>query len=87
MSHAALNPLRPSIFETIISLSEDEKKAILNLPVRTWSLRADADIVREEIDLRNVVFWSKVSFADTKFFPTASGRSWRSMCPATSPIS
>ena len=46
MSHAALNPLVRR-FETIISLSEDEKKAILNLPVRVADLRADADIVRE----------------------------------------
>jgi CRP-like cAMP-binding protein len=33
--------------ETITSLSEDEKQAILNLPARVADLRADADIVRE----------------------------------------
>ena len=73
--------------ETITSLSEDEKNAILALPVKVVELRADADIVREGDRPSQVVFWSKVSSADTKFFPTASGRSWPSMCPATSPIS
>ena len=33
--------------ETITSLSEDEKNAILALPVKVVELRADADIVRE----------------------------------------
>src|SRR3954471_22935034 len=33
--------------ETITSLFDDEKQAILNLPARVADLRADADIVRE----------------------------------------
>jgi CRP-like cAMP-binding protein len=33
--------------EAITSISEDEKKAILNLPVKLTDLRADADIFRE----------------------------------------
>jgi CRP-like cAMP-binding protein len=46
MPHQALNPLIRRL-ETITSLSEDEKKAILNLPAKVVNLRADADIVRE----------------------------------------
>jgi len=46
MPHQALNPLIRRL-ETIASLSEDEKKAILALPARVADLRADADIVRE----------------------------------------
>jgi hypothetical protein len=46
MPHQALNPLIRRL-ETITSLSEDEKKAILALPARVADLRADADIVRE----------------------------------------
>ena len=39
-----------------------------------------------EIDPRNAACSSKAFSAVTKPFPTASARSWRSMCPATSPI-
>jgi CRP-like cAMP-binding protein len=46
MPHHGLNRLVRRL-ETITSLSEDEKKAILNLPARVADLRADADIVRE----------------------------------------
>jgi CRP-like cAMP-binding protein len=46
MPHQALNPLIRRL-ETITSLSEDEKKAILSLPAKVAGLRADADIVRE----------------------------------------
>ena len=69
--------------ETITSLSEDDKNAILALPANGLMLTSSA----REIDPRNVVFSSKVFCAATKFFPTATGRSWPSMCPATSPIS
>jgi CRP-like cAMP-binding protein len=46
MPHQALKPLIRRL-ETITSLSEDEKKAILDLPAKVVDLRADADIVRE----------------------------------------
>jgi CRP-like cAMP-binding protein len=46
MPHQALKPLIRRL-ETITSLSEDEKMAILDLPARVVELRADADIVRE----------------------------------------
>ena len=86
MPHQALSQLIRRL-ETITSLSEDEKNAILALPAKVAELRADADIVREGDDLRNAVCSSKAFSAATKFFPTASARSWRSMCPATSLIS
>jgi CRP-like cAMP-binding protein len=46
MPHQALKPLIRRL-ESITSLSEDEKKAILDLPARVADLRADADVVRE----------------------------------------
>jgi CRP-like cAMP-binding protein len=46
MPHKALNPLIRRL-EAITSFSEDEKKAILDLPVKVTDLRADADIFRE----------------------------------------
>jgi CRP-like cAMP-binding protein len=46
MPHKALNLLIRRL-ESITSLPEDEKKAILNLPAKLVDLRADADIVRE----------------------------------------
>jgi CRP-like cAMP-binding protein len=46
MPHQALKPLIRRL-ETITSLSEDEKMAILDLPARVVELRADTDIVRE----------------------------------------
>ena len=46
MPHHGLNRLIRRL-ETIAWLSEDEKKAILNLPAKVADLRADADIVRE----------------------------------------
>jgi CRP-like cAMP-binding protein len=44
--HHSLNRLIRKL-ETITSLSEDERQAILDLPVRIADLGADADIVRE----------------------------------------
>jgi CRP-like cAMP-binding protein len=44
--HLALSPLIRKL-ETITSLSEDERQAILDLPVRIADLRADAYTVRE----------------------------------------
>jgi hypothetical protein len=46
MPHQALSQLIRRL-ESITSLSEDEKKAILVLPVKVAELRADADLVRE----------------------------------------
>jgi CRP-like cAMP-binding protein len=46
MPDKALNLLIRRL-EAITSISEDEKKAILNLPVRLTDLRADADVFRE----------------------------------------
>jgi CRP-like cAMP-binding protein len=46
MPREALHPLIRRL-ETITSISEDEKTAILDLPVKLVDLRADADIVRE----------------------------------------
>jgi CRP-like cAMP-binding protein len=46
MPPQALNPLIRRL-ESITSLSEDEKKAILALPARVADRRADADLVRE----------------------------------------
>src|SRR5512133_993392 len=46
MPRQALHPLIRRL-ETIASLSEDEKTAILDLPAKLVDLRADADIVRE----------------------------------------
>jgi CRP-like cAMP-binding protein len=44
--HHSLNRLIRKL-ETITSISEDERQAILDLPVRIVDLREDADIVRE----------------------------------------
>jgi CRP-like cAMP-binding protein len=46
MPHQALQPLIRRL-ESITSLSEDEKKAIRDLPAKVVDLRADADVVRE----------------------------------------
>jgi CRP-like cAMP-binding protein len=46
MPHPSLSKLVRKL-ETITSLSEHEKNAVLNLPVRLADLRSDADIVRE----------------------------------------
>jgi CRP-like cAMP-binding protein len=46
MSHQSLNTLIRKL-DTITSLSDDDREAILRLPVKLADLRTDADIVRE----------------------------------------
>jgi CRP-like cAMP-binding protein len=46
MPHQSLNQLIRKL-ESVTTLSEDERKTILELPVRVRDLRADEDIVRE----------------------------------------
>jgi CRP-like cAMP-binding protein len=49
MTHASITPLAPVIrkLESILKLTDEERSAVLRLPIQVAALKADQDIVRE----------------------------------------
>jgi hypothetical protein len=85
MPHQSLNQLIRKL-ESVTTVSEDERKSLLDLPVKVKTLAADEDIVREGDRPPSAAFSQKAFFADTRHCQTALAQSWRFMCPARFPM-
>src|SRR4051812_47496166 len=85
MPHQSLNQLIRKL-ESVTTLSEDERKSLLDLPVKVKTLAADEDIVREGDRPSQCCLLAEGFLCRYKIRQTALAQSWRFMCPARFPM-
>jgi hypothetical protein len=81
MPHESLNRLIRKL-ENVTTVSEHERKTILDLPVQVSTLRRMKTLSARAKVPPSAAFSWRAFFADKRYCQTALAQSWRFMCPA-----